>query len=384
MIIYLHGFNSDGNGSTAKKLKEYYRYILTPSYDYINPSYAYSKLNRILLEQFKKDSDITLVGTSLGGFWANYFAQKYDLKCVLINPSLNPSQSIKKYIGENKNYSTGEVRTLTIENANNYKKFEVPLNKSTFRITMLSENDEIIDSKITAKLLKETKIYFNKKEGHRIKNISTLIPIIDEARNSYVDTIIFDTPDKVLRESIINALPDDLFKKRKYVDEVWDILQSSYEKIGGIHGSGFNSKDDMIKNIPFWKLVKRHGKIVTVAMYKDKNGRKRVAMGTDGSIEGKKGFIMIAAEDLKQNRAYVEVSGPSLNAQVKMIEDIKNHAIPYDVVEEILWPDHIKTPPLDDAEIIKHPQLKQFFYQRKIVGEWHTKIMLGRTKNYFN
>jgi len=39
----------------------------------------------------------------------------------------------------------------------------------------------------------------------------------------------------------------------KYADAVWKILQDSYAKIGGIHGSGFESIEDMIEKIPFWK-----------------------------------------------------------------------------------------------------------------------------------
>lgn len=61
-----------------------------------------------------------------------------------------------------------------------------------------------------------------------------------------------------LTESYINLFKEQ--EKEKYVDEVWDLIQTSYKPIGGIHGSGFKSKDDMIKNIPFWKLVKRGGK----------------------------------------------------------------------------------------------------------------------------
>lgn len=51
--------------------------------------------------------------------------------------------------------------------------------------------------------------------------------------------------------------------KEKYVDEVWQILQDSYKYCGGIHGSGFKSKQDMIDNVPFWKLQKKGGKNLT-------------------------------------------------------------------------------------------------------------------------
>lgn len=97
--------------------------------------------------------------------------------------------------------------------------------------------------------------------------------------------------EQTLTEKFINLIGEkDIEKKREYADRVWDILQRSYAKIGGIKGSGFKSKEDMIKNIPFWKIMKSNGKVIAVKLYKDKNGRKSVAGGTDGSKEAKLKF----------------------------------------------------------------------------------------------
>lgn len=45
--------------------------------------------------------DITLVGSSLGGFYSRYLSQKYNIKAVLINPCLDPCDIIKQFLGEN-------------------------------------------------------------------------------------------------------------------------------------------------------------------------------------------------------------------------------------------------------------------------------------------
>lgn len=55
--------------------------------------------------------DITLVGSSLGGYYSLYLSQKYGLKAVLINPCLEPHNIIKLFLGENKN-SDGSTYTL--------------------------------------------------------------------------------------------------------------------------------------------------------------------------------------------------------------------------------------------------------------------------------
>ena len=87
-----------------------------------------------------------------------------------------------------------------------------------------------------------------------------------------------------LQEGFTNLLPHHGELKRKHVDAVWDMLQHSYAKIGGIHGSGFSSKEDMIAKIPMWKIGKTGGRVNSVVLYKDKEGRKSVAAGTDGSV----------------------------------------------------------------------------------------------------
>ena len=101
-IIYLHGFNSDENSNTVISLKKIFNDLIGISYDYIIPDLAHEKIKNTIDAVLKIDKEIILVGTSLGAFWANYFAQKYLLKCVLVNPSLYPWVSLTRCIGVNK------------------------------------------------------------------------------------------------------------------------------------------------------------------------------------------------------------------------------------------------------------------------------------------
>lgn len=381
VLIYLHGFNSSGTGATAKSLKEVYgEHFISFDYDYINPDLAFEQINGILIECFLNKKEPVLIGSSLGGFWANYFAEKYNIKCVLINPSLSPGKSLGKYLGENKNFSTGKKHILHESHLLSYEKFESNFQNSSsvMKTVLLGAMDEKVNYKNTALLMKEHKVVIDKTMGHRLTEVSKLISLIDETVYSYAEEIL---EENVLNEHVINLLPQDKKGKLAYVDEVWKLLIDTYAKLGGLHGNGFNSKEEMIEIIPFWKLVKRHDKIVAVAMYKDKNGRKRVAAATDGTIEGKKAFAMMGSEDLRQKRAYAEISGPSLLFIKKQMKDeFINAIIPYGEVSKII-DDHIQPPPPDDAELLKHPELKNYFYQREIGGHWKTKIMLGTPGN---
>lgn len=156
------------------------------------------------------------------------------------------------------------------------------------------------------------------------------------------------------------------------------MLQAAYADQGGVVGSGFKTPDDMVANIPFWKLVRRDGHLVAVGLYKDALGRKRVAMATDGTPAGKQAAGEMALNDLIQGRAYGEVSGKSLSFVRKQF-DIKPFLVPFDIAATILAKrgDDVAHPAVDDPEMIRHPDLRDFFYTRIIGGEPHTKLMVG-------
>lgn len=144
-IIYLHGFNSTGNTGTASYLKAKYNdSFLAPDYDYINADNAESMLDNIVAAMVKNHA-VIMVGKSLGCFWANYFAEKYQLKCILINPGLQPHLSLSKYIGENRNFNNGVLNVLTKEQVATYSKYQKPDSELLYKHILLGQKDDIID-----------------------------------------------------------------------------------------------------------------------------------------------------------------------------------------------------------------------------------------------
>lgn len=181
-----------------------------------------------------------------------------------------------------------------------------------------------------------------------------------------------------LNERFLNYFKGDQDDRAAVVDEVWQILQDSYKKIGGIKGKGFSSKEDMMETIEMWKLKRSNNKIVTVVMYRDKAGRKISAAGTDGSDEGKSGLAEILVNDLKRQRAYFELSDPLLGFLNKQMgeKEIVNHLLkPSDIKGAVggIDPDH--------KYMGKYPHLADYFYTREIGGEEHIKIAFGYKGN---
>lgn len=168
-----------------------------------------------------------------------------------------------------------------------------------------------------------------------------------------------------LTERYVNAL--DTASRAALADEVWDILQDSYKAIGGLKGRCFGSKAEMIKEVPFWKVVRKDDKIIACVLYKDRSGRKVVALGTDGTAQGKSAVTKIIGDELKQKRSYVEVSGPAERMIIRNFKDLYDtYKVPFETAAKILGQKHIKPVQGDD-----------YRYVRTLGKHEEEKIMLG-------
>ncbi len=189
-----------------------------------------------------------------------------------------------------------------------------------------------------------------------------------------------------LNENYKNFIgPDSIPQREKWVDQAWDILQKSYAAIGGIKGSGFGSKQDMITKLPFWKIYTKGDKLVAAAFYKDKGGRKSVAIATDGSDLGKKivGDIFKASLGV----SYGEKSGPALATMMKTVpwEELQTFLFtPAQLSkisgEQIMTVAEYGPEKLDKKDKFtydKFPKLRPYFYVRELDGEMHLKAAMG-------
>lgn len=57
--------------------------------------------------------DLTLVGSSLGGFYATVLAERLGCRAALLNPAVRPQDHFHRYLGPQKNLYTGEEFELT-------------------------------------------------------------------------------------------------------------------------------------------------------------------------------------------------------------------------------------------------------------------------------
>lgn len=88
----------------------------------------------------------TLVGSSLGGFYATWLAERHGLAAVLVNPAVVAPLSLEAYVGEQTNLYTGERFDFTHAHIEELRALEVPAITRPERYWLLVETgDEVLD-----------------------------------------------------------------------------------------------------------------------------------------------------------------------------------------------------------------------------------------------
>jgi predicted esterase YcpF (UPF0227 family) len=152
-LLYIHGFNSSPQSHKASILKQWLAQqhpSITCEVPYLKPypADAITQL-QVLLENYRaKKEKIALVGSSLGGYYAAWLAEKYNLRAVLVNPSVRPFELLGKYIGENKNFYNDDHYLFEQKHVDELKAFYVPEHKDPEKLLlMVQTGDEALDFK---------------------------------------------------------------------------------------------------------------------------------------------------------------------------------------------------------------------------------------------
>lgn len=102
MILYLHGFRSSPSSFKAQLLAERMRALgqaeacLCPQLP-ASPSAAIAQA--LELVQNCAPGELSIIGSSLGGYYATWLAEKLGCRAVLLNPAVKPPRDLESYVG---------------------------------------------------------------------------------------------------------------------------------------------------------------------------------------------------------------------------------------------------------------------------------------------
>jgi hypothetical protein len=148
VIVYLHGFNSTPGSHKAQTLLAYMKargldhLYACPALPH-RPEEAARMIEDLLGRHAAQPT--TLIGSSLGGFYATYFAEKRSCRAILIQPAVSPHVGLAALLGPQRNPYSGERYQLTHEHLEAWRALAVDKIDPERYLLLLETGDEVLD-----------------------------------------------------------------------------------------------------------------------------------------------------------------------------------------------------------------------------------------------
>ncbi|MDY5615704.1 MAG: YqiA/YcfP family alpha/beta fold hydrolase [Helicobacter sp.] len=168
MLLYLHGFRSVGLCYKGSLIASFAPNALTPNLPYV-PDLAIELIENFI-KKYQKTQKICLVGSSLGGYYATFLAEKYQLKAVLINPVINAYQTLLPAIGKVSISYNRESFIWTLDLVESLKKYYVEAINPSLYCVLLQKGDRILDYRVAAQKFKDSKLVIEEGGSHHFDN----------------------------------------------------------------------------------------------------------------------------------------------------------------------------------------------------------------------
>jgi predicted esterase YcpF (UPF0227 family) len=161
--VYLHGFLSSPKSKKAQELIQFFDHhkmkgqLRVPALSF-EPAEAIKQAQQAIdeLRQQPGVEQVFVMGSSLGGFYATYLAEKENLKAVLINPAVRPFELFDKYLGPNKHFYDGQTYLLELKHIEQLRRLEVAsLSSPKQSLLLLQTGDETLDYRLATEKYRE-------------------------------------------------------------------------------------------------------------------------------------------------------------------------------------------------------------------------------------
>ena len=147
MLIYLHGFRSSPLSFKARIIAERLA-AQGRGAMFACPQLPPSPHEAVALvrAQFAPGPDDTLVGSSLGGYYATWLAEAHGCRAVLLNPAVQPGRDLAPYVGALQMYHSNEPFEFRASHVAELRALEAPAITHPERYFLVAaKGDEVID-----------------------------------------------------------------------------------------------------------------------------------------------------------------------------------------------------------------------------------------------
>ncbi|MDE2427719.1 MAG: alpha/beta fold hydrolase [Burkholderiales bacterium] len=149
MILYLHGFRSSPLSYKARLMTQHMQ-TLGRSAEFFCPDLSPSPKQAIAqAESLLSGHDmrhVSIIGSSLGGYYATWLAEKYGCKAVLLNPAVKPPRELESYVGVTTYYHSDQVFEFKAEYVDELRALATPcITKPQRYFLIAATGDEVLD-----------------------------------------------------------------------------------------------------------------------------------------------------------------------------------------------------------------------------------------------
>lgn len=150
-LLYLHGFRSSPRSFKALATQAWFARhapqvkVHVPALP-ISPKQAAQHMDA-LVRAWPRHS-MAVMGSSLGGFYANWVAARYGCPAVFLNPAVNPARDLERYIGEVSSWhDPTEKMYFQPEYIGELRALETPASHrpAAAQMALIAKGDEVLD-----------------------------------------------------------------------------------------------------------------------------------------------------------------------------------------------------------------------------------------------
>lgn len=180
--IYLHGFNSSEQSAKAVEWRGFLAVAAPDAQCHIprlapTPQAALAQI-RALLSSLPEAEPVTLMGSSMGGFFTAYFSELLGLPGVLINPAVTPHRLLKDYLGYQQNPYTGQGYWLQPEHMATLQALQWQGHHPELLQVWLQTGDETLDYREAAARFADCECHISAGGDHRYQHFRAICPAI--------------------------------------------------------------------------------------------------------------------------------------------------------------------------------------------------------------
>lgn len=178
-LVYLHGFRSTALSKKGRILAQ----AFSSKYSYMAPDLnvgpaAAQEILKSTVESIDPE-DLCLVGSSLGGFYATWLAERIGCRAVLLNPATEPWSVINDYLGIQSIKNTDRTIEVKPEFAQEAREMNCDTIHPERYLVFLSTADEVLDWRKAQRKYAACRTILLPNNTHEINHFEQCLPEIE-------------------------------------------------------------------------------------------------------------------------------------------------------------------------------------------------------------